>query len=109
MSGFEFDMSGLDELENEINSLANKAASLDGAQVEFADLFTAEFMESHAGVSSFDVFLDNGNFNVETQEDFEAIPEDDLDKYVLENTDFSSWEEMLDTATGEYLESQLGF
>ncbi len=104
-----FDISGLVEFQKEIENMADKVKSLDGAQVDFDDLFTKEFMKLHTSVSSFDAFLEQGNFNVETQEDFEAIPDDVFDKHVKENTDFSSWDEMLEAASDEYLNSQLDF
>jgi len=109
MSNIEFNTSGLDDFKREINDTIEKIESLDGAQVDFDESFTIEFMQNHAGVSSFDAFLKRGNFKVEKQEDFEAIPDDVFDNYVKENTDFSSWEEMFDAATDEYLDSQLDF
>ena len=109
MSNIKFNTSGIDDFKRELKNTMDKIESLDGTQVDFNELFTIEFMQNHAGVSSFDKFLKQGNFKVETQEDFEAIPDDVFDNYVKENTDFSSWEEMSDAATDEYLDSQLDF
>lgn len=109
MSNFSYDKSALDKFTNELNAIADKMESLDGSKVSFDVLFDRNFMKLHTSAASFDEFLSQGNFNVKTEEDFESIPDDVFDKYVASNTDFSSWEEMFDTATGEYLESQLDF
>lgn len=66
-------------------------------------------MKEHTKVSTFDEFLIQENFHVETEADFEAIPDEEYNKYVSSATDFSSWDEMLEAATVEYLEQQLDF
>jgi hypothetical protein len=107
MSSFKFDNSGFDKLAKELNSYADKIKNLNGTTVNFDVLFSSRFMESHTNVSSFEEFLEKGNFIVETEEDFEAIPDDVFDAYVQSSTDFSSWEEMFDAATDDYLDDQL--
>ncbi len=109
MSSFKFDKSGIDNLIKDLDSCADKVKSLDGSSVSFDVLFNNRFMESHTNVSTFEEFLAKGNFNVETEEDFESIPDDLFDVYVQSSTDFSSWEEMLDAATDLYLDDQLDF
>lgn len=55
---------------------------------------------------SFETLLEASQWEVEDQEDFEAIPEDDFDTYLNENTDFPSWEVMFQTAAKRFFERQ---
>jgi hypothetical protein len=48
-------------------------------------------------------------FNLESNEDFDLIPEEQLDKFVSIHSRFSSWREMLDKAGEEYILRKLGF
>lgn len=77
--------------------------------VAFDDLFKTSFMKKNTNFSNFDEFISAGNFTVNSQEDFEAIPDDEMDAHVSKTTKFSSWEDMLGKATEEYVLSTLGF
>lgn len=108
MSGFKFD--GLDELQRELKKMQQAVEKLgEERSVPFEDLFTAEFMDEYTDFPSIDDLLNAGGFNAETDEDFEAIPEDKLDAFIARVTRFSTWEEMLSEATQAYLSDQLGF
>lgn len=108
MSGFQF--SGLDDLQRELSNMARRAEELDGThEVPLNDLLTRSFMRKHSRFSSFDKFLDASPFTVETPEDFEAIPDAEMDAYVSSATDFDSWADMLGEATQEYISRKMGF
>lgn len=109
MFNFKNNKSAFDDFTKELNNLEDKVKELDGSKIDFDILFNTEFMKQHTNVSTFDEFLIQGNFHVETEEDFEAIPDKDFDIYVATKTDFSSWEDMLDTAMSVYLDQQLDF
>lgn len=101
-------LDGFDKMMDSLKSLAQKAKELEGIHtVSFDKLFTESFMEKHTDYSSFDEFLKAGNFVVNSQEDFEAIPDDVFDQYISQATDFGSWEDMLSKATNDYLSSKL--
>lgn len=100
---------GFDELEKELQSIAQTAQNLDTLEVSFDQLFTKEFMLKYTKYDSFEEFLKAGNFNVETEEDFEAIPDDEFDEHVLNHSSFEDWQTMLDTASSEYFVSKLNF
>ena len=97
-----------DDLINSLKKLVDNVHSLEGTHtVSFDKLFTKTFMEKHTDCSSFDEFLKVGNFVVNSQEDFEAIPDDEFDQYVSHATNFDSWADMLNQATKDYLSSEL--
>lgn len=101
------DIKGMKELQKTFSDLEKKINNLND-NVAFDVLFSNSFMSKYTNFSSFDEFLEAGGFNVETQEDFEAIPDDDFDKHVSESTKFSSWEEMLQEAGTLHVKKQLG-
>jgi len=58
--------------------------------------------------ATFSAFLEASGFMVESQADFEAIPDEEWDQFVRANSRFSSWEEMLQEAGQEWLKGKLG-
>ena len=95
------DWSGLEELQKKMNKLSKTN------DVSFAELFNSKFMRRYTEFSTFEELLEKGGFEVESEEDFEAIPEDDFDLHISKHTSFSSWEEMLSTAGQEWLKDQI--
>lgn len=101
--------SGFDDLEKQLKRMAEGAEELGNASfIPLDELFTPTFMKNCSSFSSFDEFLSAGNFNADTQEEFDAIPDDELDKHVSSVTSFSTWEDMLDEATNQYISRKLG-
>jgi len=102
-----------DDLDDEIDSLEDmeeKAEDLHGDQeVPISDLFTDDFMETHTSFGSLDEFFEQSPWDVESDEDIEAIPQDEMDDYVAENTDFPHTEGMTSKAGSEWAAKQLGF
>lgn len=74
-----------------------------GGEVSVTELFPPDFMRNYTEFESFDAFLDDCPWRVETKRDFEAIPTDELDAYVSEHTGFESWETMLSVGGREYV------
>ena len=46
-------------------------------------------------------------FTVESKEDFEAIPDDKWNEFIVKNTSFNSWEDMQKEAMNLYVKEQL--
>ncbi|AEV17605.1 MULTISPECIES: hypothetical protein [Geobacillus] len=104
------EIKGFDEFKKQLQNMKRAVQELSETRtVPFSELFTQSFMEKYTQFSSFDDFLKAGGFFVETQEDFEAIPDEDMDKHVAKTTKFSDWQTMLDTAVSEYALKKLGF
>ena len=75
--------------------------------VDFADLFDKSFMRKYTNYRTFEKFLQGGKFRIESQQDFEDLPEERMDKHVEKTTRFGSWKEMIDFATDIYARKQL--
>ena len=103
-----FKVTGLDQLQRQLNKLAKNAHDLDGKhQVPFSVLFNPAFLAAHSSFGSFDELLIAGGFEVNSEEDFEAIPDDVFDAHIASVTDFAGWEQMLSAATEEYVSREL--
>lgn len=105
-----FKITGFDKLEKQLKQMEKGAKELSKTKhVSFGELFPASFMRKYTSFSSMDELLDASSFKSETQEDFEAIPDDEFDKYIAANTKFKTWEDMLGEATSQYAAKKLGF
>lgn len=105
-----FKVDGLDDLQHELQQLEQNVQELtDGQDISFAELFTKSFMRKYTRFSSIDDLLDAGGFHAETNEEFDAIPETELDMYIANTTEFDSWEDMLNKAVEEYLLKNIKF
>lgn len=108
MAGIKFD--GFDDLIDELEQLAQNARELDGEhEVPLSELFTQSFMEENTHYSSLGDLLEAGGFHADTDEEFDAIPESELDAHIANTTKFDSWESMLEEATGQYVTRKLSF
>lgn len=101
---------GFDNAINYLNDMKKKSEQLSKKdELTFAELFTSKFMIHNTNFNTLEKFLESGKFNASTNESFNAIPEDKLDEFISSNSKFSSWDDMLSSATEEYISKQLGF
>lgn len=108
--GFDDFADQLDELADEFGEMADNAAELEGEnEVSFDELFTDEFMRQHSEVNSIEEFFEESQWDVSSEEDFEAIPEDEFDEYIDSHTEFDSWGEMQRAAVEDWTARQIGF
>lgn len=105
-----FKITGLDKMQKHLKQLQNNANDLANTErVPFDELFTEEFMMQYTNCRTFDEFLEIGGFQVNSQEDFENIDDVEFDTHVKKNSNFSTWQIMLDTAFESYVTKKLGF
>lgn len=102
----DFEISGLDEFQRRLNKFGNNIKELKNTnEIGFDELFNAKFMAKYTNLSSMNSFLEY--LGIHNKEDFKKFPESKLDVEVAKHTSFSSWTEMLQTATEEYLGNRL--
>lgn len=92
------EITGFDDLDG-----VRERVESSGGEVPTAELFTPDFMQNYTEFASFEAFLDESPWTVETRADLEAIPTAELDAYVGEHTGFDSWETMLAVGGREYV------
>ena len=100
---------GLDKLQKNLDKLAKSAEALDGTHtVSLDEVLTPTFISRHTRFANASELFEAGGFNAESQEDFEAIPEDDLDAFIQAESSFDSWQDMLGTAGQEWAIAKMG-
>jgi hypothetical protein len=97
----DIEIEGLDDLKEQLEKTFNE-------EVPMVEVFNSEFMMMYTDFNSFEEFMESSIWTVESQEDFEAIPEDEFDEYVNEHTEFPSWEVMFETGQRQYFERKFG-
>ena len=102
----DIEIHGLDELEGSLNNMLKSAEGVNG-EVSFDVLFNHDFMTRCTDFSSFNELLKNGGFIATSEEEFDAIPDEALDKHIAQTTKFENWEEMQQCAGTEYIKKKL--
>ena len=99
---------GLDNLQHELKKMQNKLEEVEGTRsVPMDELLNPDFMIRFTNFSSFDDLIEKSGYTVKTEEDFERIPDKEWDEFISVNTQFSSWQDMLNLAGYEYFQQQL--
>ena len=107
---FEFKTNGFDKIQNKLEELQKIAEDLEGERsIPLYELFNSNFMHKYTSFKSFEAFLSAGNFKAETKEEFDAIPDNEMNKHVSKTTDFKDWENMFGVAVEEYVIKRFGF
>ncbi|MCP1147357.1 hypothetical protein [Bacillus sp. 1735sda2] len=102
------EIKGFKEFEKQLEKMSKAADDLQGSNdVPLEELLTDTFLRKNTNFSSYNEFESGEIFS--KHENLDQIPENELDDYVLNNTKFSSWREMLETASTEYVARKLGF
>ena len=86
------------EISRYLNSLIAKA--------QIDEIFSTKFMRAHTEFDSFSSWLIAGGFECHSKADFEKIPTPELNKYVRISSKFSSWQDLLNAATADYLHAR---
>ncbi|NHN50022.1 hypothetical protein G9464_20855 [Halostella sp. JP-L12] len=104
------EINGLDELQDDLEELQDAAEDLDGEhELTLEELFTPDFMQRHTDFGTIEEFFESSPWTIDSEEDLEAIPDDEFNDYVDEHTDFNNGEEMQSQAGEEWAADKLGF
>lgn len=107
-----FKTEGFDELEKELKRLernVSKPAEEFNGDVGLEKLLDADFIKKHTKFDNADSWLTAGGFTFETQEEYDNLDENELDSYVRNSSDFSSWQAMLESAAEIAITRSLDF
>lgn len=103
---FDIQLHGLEKLQKNLSQLEKNAKALDGKhEVPLEEVLTSAFLRRNTNFHSLDEIMDK--VKVKNQKDFKELPDEDLDKIIQKGSSFSSWQEMLQKAGGEYAEKRL--
>jgi len=108
MMGFE--ITGLDDLTKELDNMVEKAEKLGKMKtISMKKLFDHGFLESHTRFKKFADMMNLSGFDWSSQDKFDAIPVDELNKFIQSVSRYKSFENMLSAARTEYCAKELGF
>lgn len=101
---------GFDQFQKKMGEIQDKLDSIKGTHsISFTELFHEQFMQKYTTHPSIDAMFEASGFKVDSKEDFESIPDDAWEQFVISTTNFSSWLEMQRVAGKEYMVKKLGF
>lgn len=100
-------VTGMEELQRKLDRLQNNVQELNGS-VPLRDILTPEFMSRETKFSSVKAMFESTPFKIESQDDFRALAQDQLDAFIREHTKFSSWQDLLKAGGLEYAKRKLG-
>ncbi|MDK2788958.1 MAG: hypothetical protein PWP07_2203 [Epulopiscium sp.] len=90
----------MSDIEKQLKEIEKKLKKVEG-KASFSELFPPSFMKKYTDFNSIEEFFEYGGFKIYTQEDYNNIPQEELDKIVYEKTKFKTWKEMLQYAGKE--------
>ncbi|MCD5322200.1 MULTISPECIES: hypothetical protein [Pontibacillus] len=100
---------GFDSLNKELNKIQKNGRELDGENnVPLNELFESNFMTTFTHFNNFDEMLRRSQFNINSLEDFEAIPSSEWETFIKEKTSFINWDEMYSKAVEIWTLKSLG-
>ncbi|MEI4930731.1 hypothetical protein [Aeromonas caviae] len=91
----------LKQLESNLKKLSNTT------QLTLAELMPSSFISSCSKFSSIDELFEASGFKIESADDFAAIPDDEWDLFIQQNTTYKNWLDMQQSAASEYAKATL--
>lgn len=93
---------------DDLKKLQQNVSEISGTHdYSFKELFNDDFISQHSKFKTISELLEPSGLDFSSQEAFRNINVEELDKYISENTDFSSWEEMKSAATHALLSKKV--
>ena len=108
---FDIKIDGIKEVQDKLNKMVQTAEELEkGKSVSLNELMTNGFVKKNTEHDTFESFaIESGLISKGEEVTEEILNSSDFNKYVKNNTDFESWDDMLQTASVKYIQKQLGF
>ncbi len=103
-------ITGFDEFGKHLNKMQKGLEELGNTNyIPFNELITDSFVRKNTNYSSVDELIEKSGFQIETQEDFDNVPEENWNKFISENSKFKTFQGMIDSAGEEYVAIKMGF
>lgn len=96
-----FKFNGLNDLQERLKCLSQVK------QISLAELLTPTFVASCSKFANAQELFDASGFQIDSVEDFRAIPDAEWDKYISDNTTFPDWASMQKKAAGDWAAAKL--
>lgn len=90
---------------NRLNQNLHEVAST--TELRFDEIFTNEFLSECSSFRSLEELFEKSGFQVNSVEDFKAIPDDDWENFIIQNTTYNSWLDMQTDAVTKAISKRL--
>ncbi|MFT6789935.1 MAG: hypothetical protein ACJAVX_003320 [Pseudoalteromonas rhizosphaerae] len=91
-----------------LDKLVKNAEKLHGENTfTLGEALNDEFISSNSSYSSLEEMIESSGFVVKTLEEFAAIPDNEWETFIVNNTSFESWESMQIRAHEELIHKRL--
>ena len=95
---------GFDKVRKQLSNLQNRMIELRGRhEVPLTELLNPEFMKKHTKYKTLKEMADKNGLTINNAEDIEK-----LKKFIVNNSTFKSWEELLKAANAIWVQKKLG-
>lgn len=103
-----FKISGLDDLMKKISKMEQNAKELDGENnIPISELLTNNYLKKNTKFKNLDEVFDFYKKDMDEEEIEEVIETNNWNDYIRENTKFESWTDMLEDASGEWVQTKI--
>jgi hypothetical protein len=93
-----------------LDDLGSRVRELDGQhEVPLSELMPAEFISSSSSYASLQELFAASPFEINSLDDFKAIPDAGWDAFIGRNTTYATWREMQEAAARMWARRKLGF
>lgn len=93
-------MDSLRDFRNKLDSMRNNLKEIEGSHsYGIKEIFTDGFMKEYTSFESIQEFVDKSPADFSSQESFKSRDTESFNKFISNNSKFSSWEEMLSAAS----------
>ncbi|MRT04068.1 hypothetical protein [Ewingella americana] len=93
---------------SQIEQLQKNLKSIEGqSEVPITEILNEEFLTKFTSFVSVEDMFEKSGFKIDTAEDFKAIPDNEWESFIVDNTKFSSWKEMQESAANDYFQKKL--
>lgn len=94
-------LNNLKKLQKGLNDLANTR------KIPIVELLNDSFLEENTNFKNFNEFENSNIFD--KYKTIEEIPDQEMDEFIKASSKFNTWDEMLGSATEEYIAKKLRF
>ena len=86
---------------------ARKQQNHEQVDISAPTILMDSFVDRHTKFSSAQQLIDESGFEIQSVEEFNAIPAEQWDSFIANSSEFDSWDDMLEAIVSEYSKRNL--
>lgn len=101
---------GLNQLKRQLHKLQQDVEKVAKTRIiDIEEMFHENFMQKYTIFLSFQDMLDKSGYEINSNDDFAAIPDEEWDIYIHHTTQFWDWDAMCAQASTDWVSNRLNF